>query len=112
MLAGTPPPFLDGFFVKPKSLYDRFQRTTPGQQRDHQHHRLGIGPQAIEDRALRIRKRFLALVADVALFNLTMDTDIAFSYLAPCVTVDVGAKYLLWVHWLLSVGVMTIRVCQ
>jgi hypothetical protein len=51
-------------------------------------------------------------MTDVALFNLTMDTDVAFSKLASCVAVDVGAKYLLWVHWLHSVGVMTIRVCQ
>ena len=95
VLPGTPPPVLDRLLMKSEGCHDRFQRTTVGQQRDHQHHRLCIRPQSIENRALPIRKRFLTLMTHVPLFNLTMDTDMASSNLSSCPTVNIGAKYLL-----------------
>jgi hypothetical protein len=98
--------------MKSEGCHDRFQRTSVGQQADHQHHRLRIRPQPIEDRALPIRKRFLTLMTDVPLFYSTMHTDITFSKLSSCVTVNIGANYLLWVHWFCSYDVVTTRVCQ
>jgi hypothetical protein len=69
-------------------------------------------PQPVEDHAFGIRKRFLTRMTDVPFFRTTMHTNIAFSNLSSCVTVNSRAKYLLWVHWSTSYGLITTRVCQ
>jgi hypothetical protein len=112
MLSGSPPLVLDCLLMKSEGCHDRFQRTAIRQQRDYHHHRFRIRPQQIEDRALPIRKCFLTLMTNVPLFYSTMHTNITFSKLSCCLTVNIGAKYLLWVHWFCSNGVVTTRVCQ
>jgi hypothetical protein len=62
-------------------------------------------------RPRRIRERFLAFMTNIPLFNLTVYADVAFSDLTSCATVNIRAKYFLWVHWLYSFGVVTAGFC-
>jgi hypothetical protein len=58
--------------------------------------------QPIEDRAFGSAKGLLANFTIIALVFLVMNMNVPFSNLAPCGTIHIRAKYLLWVHWLLS----------
>ena len=98
MLTRPPPPLLDRPLVKAKRFDDGLQRTTVGQQGNHQHDCFGIATQPVEQCALRVAERSLTFMADVPAVSLTVYADVAFALLPSCRTVDIGTEYLLWVH--------------
>jgi hypothetical protein len=72
------------------------------QQRNDQHDRHWVCPQTVEDTASGGTKGFVTHLALIPLFLLTVDRDVATPTLASCHTLQIGAKYSLWVHRLHS----------
>src|SRR5262249_3346405 len=68
------------------------------EQGHHEHHGLGRGAQAIEDRTSAGAEGFVALVTDKALFLSRMNTNVALARLASGRAVLIGAEYGLGVH--------------
>jgi hypothetical protein len=109
-LAACPlPPTPNRPLIQPKGFDNGGQWAPVRQQADHQQDDLRIAAQAIKQTALRHAKRPVAYATHIPLVLLAMYPNVASPALASCRTVNIGAKYSLWVHWLHSCGVATNR---
>ncbi len=102
VLTGPLPAVPHRALIKAKRLDYRLNGTAVGQERHHQQHRLGTCPQPVKYRTFAGAKGLFAYFTDVTLFLLTMHLNVAFSALTSCRTLNIRAKYSLWVHWVLS----------
>jgi hypothetical protein len=109
LVARPLPPTPNRPLVQPKGFDNGGQRAPVRQQANHQQDNLRIAAQAIKQTALRHAKRPVAYAAHIPLVLLAMYPNVASPALASCRTVNIGAKYSLWVHWLHSCGVATNR---
>jgi hypothetical protein len=96
------PPTFDRPFVKSIGRHYRLDRTPVHQQSDHDHHHLGIRFQSIKDRPFRHRKGLLTNLTAISFLFQTMALYISSIDLASCRTLNIRAKYCLWVHRLHS----------
>src|SRR5882724_12565877 len=69
-----------------------------GQERDHERHRFGRGPQAVQGRAFRGGKRLPALRATEPPSLARMDTKIALACLASSMAIQIGGECRCGVH--------------
>jgi len=99
MFAGSVPPLLDRPLIKAKGSHNRLDGAAIGQQCDDQHHLHRVCFQPIKDRSFFDAEGLMTNITVAALFGLTVDTNVAPPTLAPCRTVNIGAKYLTEVHW-------------
>jgi hypothetical protein len=91
--ASACPPTRHRPLVEAERDNDGLQRTAMCQQRDHQAHRLGRGPQALQRRAFCSRERLMARRAEEPLVLARVEAHIALAGLASGGALQIGAEY-------------------
>jgi len=98
LAASACPPRRDRPLVEPKSHHNSLHRTTMGEQRDDQRHKVARSAQAVQDGPVRCGKGLATLRADEAPVLARMDTNIPLASLASGGTCHIGTECRCGVH--------------
>ena len=101
-------------FIQTKGGHNRLHRTSVSQQGHHLEHYVRRRTQPVEGRPLALGKCLAAYTTDVTTFFLTVYADVAILASSSCRTIRIGAEYRLWIHWYMSLRLITRSdgVCQ